>query len=95
MGLFNLLKKETEMIMGVEFPMFNGRKTWSYHSNTNKYKRKTYYYKINREKMDEYLQKLSEFGFNKATDVRYDKDNAYVIVEEKDDSLHIAFHVKK
>ncbi len=96
MGLFDLFKKkETETIMDVEFPMFDGRKTWSYNSNTNKYKRKTYYYRINREKMDEYLQKLSVYGFSKATDVRYDKDNAYVIVEEKDEQLHIAFHVKK
>lgn len=96
MGLFDLFgKKESVTILGMEFPMFNGSKTWSDSRNTQHYQRKNYYYRIDQYKKDEYLGKLAEYGFIKATDIRYEKANAYVIVEEKDDRLHIAFHVKK
>ena len=41
-----------------------------------------------------YLEKLDSLGFKKASDVRYDKNNTYIIVEEIDDTTKIAFHIK-
>ena len=41
-----------------------------------------------------YLEKLSSVGFKKASDVRYDRNNTYIIVEEIDDTTKIAFHIK-
>ena len=96
MGLFDLFgKKESINILGVDFPMFDGKQTWSDNRNTSQYQRKNYYYRLDQEKRSYYVAKLAEYGFNQATDVRFDKENAYVIVEEKDYRLHIAFHVKK
>lgn len=96
MGLFDLFgKKDKETILGVDFPVFDGKKTWSDSRNAKDYQRKNHYYKIDQYKKDEYIGKLAEYGFIKSSDVRYDNQNAYVIVEEKDDRLHIAFHVKK
>ena len=41
-----------------------------------------------------YLENLSSVGFKKASDVRYDRNNTYIIVEEIDDTTKIAFHIK-
>lgn len=43
---------------------------------------------------ESYIEKLQMSGFKKASNVRYDKDNTYVIVEEIDDTTKIAFHIK-
>ena len=42
-----------------------------------------------------YLMDIEMNGFHKASPVRYEKENAYIIVEELNKQLHIAFHVKK
>ena len=39
------LKKEKDVILGVEFPMYDGRKTWKDNSNTDKYQRIDYYFR--------------------------------------------------
>ena len=96
MGLFDLFaKKESVNILGVEFPVFDGKQTWSDNRNTQQYQRKNYYYRVDQDKLYTYISKLAEYGFMKVTEVRYERENAYVIVEQKDDRLHIAFHVKK
>ena len=96
MGLFDLFsKKETVSILGVEFPIFDGKRTWVEGRNNSKYQRKDYYYRMDNEKKDYYVTKLYEYGFTQRNNVRYDKDNAYVIIEESGDRLHIAFHVVK
>lgn len=41
-----------------------------------------------------YLETLTSEGFKKASNVRYDKNNTYIIVEEIDDTTKIAFHIK-
>ena len=46
MGLFDLFsKKETVSILGVEFPIFDGKRTWVEGRNNSKYQRKDYYYR--------------------------------------------------
>ena len=43
---------------------------------------------------ESYAEKLQIYGFKKASNVRYDKDDTYVIVEEIDDTTKIVFHLK-
>ena len=45
--------------------------------------------------MQSYIMDIEMNGFHKASPVRYEKENAYIIVEELNNQLHIAFHVKK
>ena len=45
--------------------------------------------------MQNYIMDIEVNGFYKASPVRYEKENAYIIVEELNNQLHIAFHVKK
>ncbi len=96
MGLFDLFKPKDKMtILGVEFPMCKGKKIWSNTSNTYKYNRKNFYYRMDINVMQNYIMDIQGHGFMKASPVRYEKENAYIIVEELTNQLHIAFHVKK
>lgn len=96
MGLFDLFKQKDKMtILGVEFPMCKGRKVWSDTRNTDKYNRKNFYYRMDTNVMQNYMMDIEVNGFHKASPVRYEKENAYIIVEETGNQLHIAFHVKK
>jgi hypothetical protein len=82
-------------ILGVEFPICKGKKIWSNTRNTYKYNRKNFYYRMDVSLMQNYLMDIEMNGFHKASPVRYEKENAYIIVEELNNQLHIAFHVKK
>lgn len=97
MGIFNFLKKEKEVILENEFPIFNGRKTWSESKKTKTYVRKDYYYKYNPEKLSSYIPLVNSCGFSQKNDKRYEKNNGncYIIIEKLNNRLHIAFHVKK
>ena len=96
MGLFDLFKpKDKITILGVEFPICKGKKIWSNTRNNHKYNRKNYYYRQDTMVMQNYLMEVELNGFHKASPVRYEKENAYIIVEELNNQLHIAFHVKK
>ena len=98
MGLFDFMKKEKTTILGIDFPMFDGKKRILYSSgmkSTDRYEREDFYYKNEPEKVSDYLIKLGSYGFRPVSSIRYDKDNAYVIVEEYCGGLHIAFHVNK
>lgn len=97
MGIFNFFKKEKDVILGTEFPIFNGRKTWSESKKTATYVRKDYYYKYDFEKLSSYIPLVNSYGFSRKNDKRYEKDKgkSYVIIEKLDNRLHIAFHVNK
>ena len=95
MGLFDFLKKDKGTILGMDFPIFNGKKIYSYSGKTNKYERKDYYYKLDLEKQNNYIQTLYMNGFKKENNIKYTKYNGYVIIEELSGNLHIAFHVSK
>ncbi len=76
------------------FPVYNGSlESKPYESDTPKYSRLTLFYSgapdIN------YFTILSANGFSKASDVRFDKGNTYVIVEDNGGSTKIAYHIKK
>ena len=96
MGLFDLFKPKDKInILGVDFPMCKGKKIWSNTRNTDKYNRKNFYYRNDITVMQSYIMDIEMNGFHKASPVRYEKENAYIIVEELNNQLHIAFHVKK
>jgi hypothetical protein len=96
MGLFDFFKPKDKMsILGMEFPMCKGKKIWSNTRNTEKYNRRNFYYKLDHMVMQNYIMDIEVNGFYKASPVRYEKENAYIIVEELNNQLHIAFHVKK
>jgi hypothetical protein len=96
MGLFDFFKQKDKMnILGVEFPICKGKKIWSNTRNTYKYNRKNFYYRMDVALMQNYLMDIEMNGFHKASPVRYEKENAYIIVEELNNQLHIAFHVNK
>ena len=77
----------------IEFPEYSGVLLEKPQiTTTSKYVRITMLYN---DYIDEnYIEKLQTSGFKKASSVRYDKDNTYVIVEEIDDTTKIAFHIK-
>ena len=64
---------------------------------TEKYDRITMdYINISNYEFELYERKIEDYGFDKATNVRYDKNNTYVILEynEKRQQLHVVFHIK-
>ena len=71
MGLFNFFKKEKEVILGIEFPIFKGKNKWSYSRNTQKYKRKDYYYKQEPDKIYNYIELIYSYGFQKLNEKKY------------------------
>ena len=64
---------------------------------TEKYDRITMdYSNVSIYEFELYERKIEDYGFNKETNVRYDKNNTYVILEynEKRQTLHVVFHIK-
>lgn len=76
-----------------DFPVYNGKKTKGPIETTGpNYTRLTIFYKG--VPNPEYYLKLQNFGYEKTSDVRFDKDNTYVIVEQLGRSTKIAYHIK-
>lgn len=62
-------------------------------TSTNKYNRLTIMYDgIPKE---EYINTLLLNNYQKANDVRYNKDNTYIIIEKLGNKTKIAFHINK
>ncbi|MBR4111054.1 MAG: hypothetical protein IKK43_05150 [Clostridia bacterium] len=77
----------------IEFPEYSGillKKPKI--TTTPKYVRITMFYKGDID--ENYLDTLNRAGFEKASPVRYDKNNTYVIVEKINHLTKIAFHIK-
>lgn len=60
---------------------------------TDKYTRLTLRYRG--APLQEYYDLLFRSGYTRGTDVRYDKDNTYIIVEEVGKDTKIAYHIKR
>lgn len=61
----------------------------------SKYKRCTmYFYNVTEEEINAYRDNIVSLGYEKMSDVRYEKDNEYIIVEEDGNQFHLAFHIK-
>lgn len=79
-----------------EFPKFNGNISSVNEKNESKYERCTMYYKnISASDLNNYLDEITNNGYDKKTSVRYEKDNTYIIVDPKGNDLTLVFHIKR
>ena len=107
MGLFDFINRileknehlTTDVIIDLplkysDFPKYNGRiKTEPKETITDKYSRITIFYKGRPNK--EYYNLLNTLGYVQGSDVRFDKDNTYIIVEKIGFNTKIAYHIKE
>ena len=76
------------------FPKYNGKiKIKPKETVTDKYSRITIFYKGSPKK--EFYNLLDMMGYIQGSDVRFDKDNTYVIVEKIGFNTKIAYHIKE
>ncbi len=77
-----------------DFPAYPGNvKIAPKETITDRYSRITIFYKGKPQK--EYFDILNMMGYIQGSDVRYDKDNTYVIVERIKNMTKIAYHIKE
>ena len=77
----------------IEFPIYNGTMSEKPRETISKnYTRLTLFY--SGKPNTQYLDSLYIAGFEKASDVRYERNNTYVIFEKIGNSTKIAFHIK-
>ncbi len=77
------------------FPVFESEIGEVRVKNEEKYKRCTMkYYNATDEEVDAYRDKIEEAGYKKMTNVRYEKDNEYIIVDTDKSPMEVVFHVK-
>lgn len=104
--IMSLLKKVIKAILGVkdinydipvtygEFPKYPGSMSSKpYETKTDKYTRLTIIYSGSVK--SEYENTLLLNGYNKVNNVRYDKGNAYIIVESFGCNTKIVYHIKR
>lgn len=77
------------------FPKFEGSLMSGLEKKETKYNRVMLNYETNELNVSKYRELLLENGYKKATDIRYEKDNTYVIVNLKSSSLELVYHIKK
>ena len=78
-----------------EFPKFESKIDDLYIKKIDKYHRCTIdYYNVTDESVNKYISLIEEKGFRKGSDIRYDKNNTYIILEHIKDKLHLVFHVR-
>ena len=86
-------KKVPDEYLG--FPQFEGTIKDLSTKKIDKYHRCTIDYSgVTKEDLNAYKVKINDEGYVKGSDVRYDKDNTYIIVEYEEQNLHLVFHVK-
>ena len=78
------------------FPVFNGKIDDLTTKNEEKYKRCSINYNnVNDADVEAYIKTIEEAGYEKKTDVRYEKNNEYIIVDRNTYvDLNIVYHVK-
>lgn len=78
------------------FPVFNhGNLGELITKKEEKYKRCSMnYYNVEDEEIDEYRNTIIAAGYEKKTDVRYEKNNEYIIVDKTYNYLNIVYHIK-
>ncbi len=101
MGLFDFLfsknntTKYTIPEKYISFPVYNGiMKKKPVETTTDAYDRLTIFYKGTPD--ETFCDSILKYGFEKATNVRYDKSNTYVIFEKSSsNTTKVAYHIKK
>ena len=78
-----------------DFPLFEGTIKDLNTKKTDKYERCTIKYNnLDEDSVTKYRNKIVEAGFNKETDVRYEKNNEYIIVDFNGSDLELVYHIK-
>ena len=78
-----------------EFPVFDGNIQSLDTKKTDKYQRCTIKYNnLSEDSVTKYRNMIVEAGYNKATDVRYEKNNSYIIVDFDGSDLELVYHIK-
>ncbi len=79
-----------------DFPIFSGKMTSITEKNEPHYIRCTMDYKnVSASDFSDYINTITTAGYVKASNVRYEKANTYIIVEYSGNSLHLVFHIKR
>ena len=80
----------------MHFPQFDGFISDMSEKKETSYERCTLDYdKATDDEINKYIGEVITKGYNKMTNVRYEKGNEYIIIENTGHSLHLVFHVKK
>lgn len=92
---YKILPNETIPEKYINFPVYYGKMSKRPKETISKnYTRLTLFYEGNPN--EQYLDALYMAGFEKASDVRYErKDNTYVIFEKIGNYTKIAYHIRK
>ena len=79
-----------------EFPKFREECTDLTTKKTDKYIRCTMnFYNVTDREVEDYIYKLRTLGYERGSDVRFDKGNTYIIVDNGSYSLNLVFHIKR
>ena len=79
-----------------KFPQFDGKLASLYEKDTPKYMRCTMDYRsVSSLDFENYIYQITEAGFIQESNIRYEKENTYIIVEYSNRMLHLVFHIKK
>ena len=80
----------------MHFPQFAGTISNVSEKRTDKYERCTLDFNYaDKNEVSKYVSDVEKNGYKKMSDVRYEKGNEYIIIEEDGNSLHLVFHIKK
>ena len=79
-----------------EFPKFRDTTTDLSTKETEKYIRCTMNYSnVTDSEVSEYISKINSLGYVKGSNVRFDKGNTYIIVDNNYGGLNLVFHIKR
>ena len=79
-----------------DFPVLSGTITDLTTKKMDRYQRCSItYYPVKSDVVNEYIDRIQKEGYIKATNVRYEKNNTYIIVDEiSNEELNIVYHIK-
>ena len=95
---FNSTSKNTKEIPAEysEFPRFRDIVTDLSTIETAKYIRCTMNFSnVTDQEISEYISKINSLGYVRGSNVRFDKGNTYIIVDNKYGDLNLVFHIKR
>ena len=79
-----------------EFPKFRDIVTDLSTTETAKYTRCTMNFSnVTDQEISDYISKINSLGFVRGSNVRFDKGNTYIIVDNKYGDLNLVFHIKR